>query len=617
MRKTLTIAAFLVAAFMVAAFALAAPARAAEHSFDFGTPDDFKAENPVWLPPQPVNYWWWGNHDPKTFIRYETADRFWWVTRPRGKDADAAISARVLKHRHFGFIRSKTLDGASTVHLSIRFKDNLLDPVTIWARGKSDWVPMGKLGGANDHRWKSWTGKVRAQDITTTGGYYEFRVSNQDYGDLMGDLPVDRVRVSDADFAPEADIAGFWPTPPPSKFADLGRTQRYRAGAKPMYVVGGMIKGARKTTWKEFRDAGANHVNLQSWEFNWRRKWEVYADERFTDRVRFGFGDWNDQCADAGVTCSAQFFTDSRSYWIESQYGGEENMLRALGEVVKFHKGTPANLVWYPKDEADHDDPTWGAPPEFVLQMTDVIRRNDPDTPVLLLFQGWKPRVYEIYRDGMDVAAFDVYPLGASPPRSVTEIADRVDDMRRQLGDSKALWAVVEAHDGEHVRESGRQLSAEQTSVQGWLALAHGAQGVIFFMDNEGRYLDATDMPGPWKGMSRFATEITNPKDGIESFLVPPARIVDIMGERGESRVWKPELHTTLRRRADGQTALIVVNTSPDPVPNARMWVKGLKEGTRVEVRFEKRGLAAEDEVIVDSIDGYGRRVYIFPGPGA
>ncbi|MCL4236116.1 MAG: hypothetical protein KJ042_16545, partial [Deltaproteobacteria bacterium] len=97
----------------------------------------------------------------------------------------------------------------------------------------------------------------------------------------------------------------------------------------------------------------------------------------------------------------------------------------------------------------------------------------------------------------------------------------------------------------------------------------------------------------------------------------PPARVVDIMGESGETRVWKPELHTTLRRRADGRTALIVVNTSPDPVSHARMWVKGLKAGTRVEVRFENRGLVAEDEVIVDSIDGYGRRVYIFPGPGA
>lgn len=588
---------------------IAVAAGAEERFFDFGTSDDFKAENPVRFPASPVNWWFWASQDPAAFIRYETEAGFWWVTRPRGKDFDNAIASRVLKHRHEGFFDVVPIDGVKSVWVAIRFKDNLLQPTTVWARNRSDWTHLGKLGGAFDHAWKTAIFKVDAAALAPQAGAWRFRISNSDFGDLMGDLPIDWIRVTDQQAAPEDPKPGFWPVPPPSRFADIGRTQAYDVGGKPMFPVGVMIKGARTVTWKQAKEAGCNHVDLQSWEFNWRRGWDVYADERFHDRVRFGFGDWNEACRDAGVSCSVQFFTDSRSYWIEKQYGSEAAMLKALGEVVEFHKKSPANLVWYPKDEADHDDPTWGAPPEFVLQMADTIRKADPDTPILVLFQGWKPRVYDVYRDTFDVAAFDVYPLGATPQRSVTEIADRLDDMKKQLGDTRARWAVVEAHDGEHVRTSGRQLTQSETLIQGYLSVVHEAQGVLYFVDNEGRYIDFSDMPGPWAGVTQFCSEVTGAKEGIEPFLVAPATVVDTDGRQAVVRVWSPDLRTSLRKKGD-EYLLIVVNISNAKVERARIWVKGLEAGRTVPVRFENRSVITQAEVIVDDVEPFGRRVY-------
>jgi len=598
MRTTLALAALV----LIVSF-VAVSAQAEERYYDFGSATDFNDQNDIYFPKPEVNYWFWGITKPEKFVQYETNENFWWVTAPRNKSD--AISARVLKSYHFGIFRAREITWGKTLHLAIRYKDNLLAPVSLWTQTGGKRFQIGQLGGAFDHKWKTALMSFPRKTPAAKKGWFEFQISRSDFGDLVGDLAVDWIRLSNEKFLDTPEKPGFWPTPPPTKFGDIGRTMVYQKGEKPRFIVGPMVKGMRESSWKNFAKAGCNHVNLQSWEMNWKRGWQVYSDRNFNDRVRYGFPDWNEACAEAGISCSVQFFTDTRSYWIENTYGKESEMLRVMEDVVKLNAKTKSNLLWYPIDEPDHDDATWGAPVEFAMQITDRIRRADPDSPILLLFQAWKPRIYEYYRDAFDIAAFDVYPVGNDRP--VTEIAKRIDEMRRQLGDTKALWACIEGQDG---REK-RKLTKEEIVVQGYISIAHGIHGVIFFLDYTGNFLDMSYIPQAWAGIQQFATEITSPKNGIESFLVPPSEVVDIMGSSG--RVKAPDdLHFTLRKRQDGKYALIVVNASRGAVKKAKITVEGLPALRNIEVRFENRLISSLPNQFIDAFKPYERHVYVF-----
>ncbi|MCB9475972.1 MAG: hypothetical protein H6685_03815 [Deltaproteobacteria bacterium] len=589
-------------------------AAAEEFSADFGTAEDFNAERPIYFP-KDKNYWLWGMEKPAEYIQYENEKEFYWATVPR--KPEKYVGARVLKSHHVARLHAKMIPGATTLRLAIRYKDNLLSPVTVWALGKDDEKSkIGELGGKFDHQWKTEVLAVSVGALSVEDGTVAFQIGNKDYGDLTGDLPIDSVGFADTTLAAEPPQAGYWPKQPPSKFADIGKTLVYEPGDKPTFVAGVMTKSMRVGTWKEFAAAGCNHIDLQAWEFNWSRQWDIYADENYSDRVRFGFPDWNDACKDAGVGCSVQFFTDTRAWWIQNDYHGEAEVIDKIGQVVQMNKTTKANRVWYPVDEPDHDDVTWGAPLEFTMAVSQRIRREDPDTPIFINFQAWKPGIFKLYEEAYDVAAFDVYPLGVG--RSPLEIVNRMEAMNRQLGDRKGKWAIVEAHEGDHVNRFGRQLTHQETLVQAYLAITHGAQGILYFVDKEGRYIDTTEMSEPWLGVKTFCSDITNEKTGIESFLVPPARTVDQMGEKGVVDTDNAAIHFLLKEKPNGERALIAVNARNALLTDVHITIKGLPADAVIERRFGPGAVRREGNDIIDDFNGYERHVYIIrPGGSA
>ena len=580
------------------------PVSSAEDRFhDFGNVSDFNEQNEIHFPKPEVNKWLWGINNPEKFIQYETADDFWWVTAPGNKSE--VIAARVIKSYRYGIFRVREISWGANLHLGIRFKDNLLAPVSIWVQTGEGWRQIGEMGGFFDHKWKTARFVFDYKTAKSNQGWFEFGIGRGGASDLIGDLPVDWIRLANEEFlaAPEKD--GFWPAVPPTKFADIGRSMVYKIGHRPRFVVGPMVKAMREQSWRKFAGAGCNHIDLQAWQMNWKRGWEIYSDGTYDDRVRYGFADWNEACAEAGISCSVQFFTDTRARWIQGRYKKESEMLRTMEDIIGLNRKAKANLAWFPIDEPDHDDPERGAPLEFTMQVTQRIRKADPDKPVVFLFEAEKPRVYEYYRDAYDVAVFNAYPLAQKQP--VTLIADKIDEMRRQLGDTKALWATVEGQFG----RNARKLSAAEILLQGYLAITHGIQGVLFYLDYEGQFLDMSIIPQAWAGMRQFASEITSEEKGIESFLVAPAQIVDIMGSSGKIKA--PDvLHYTLRRRSDGKYAFIVVNTAAQPFQAARMNIERLPALRDIEVRFENRSLSSLDGRITDDFAAYERHVYIF-----
>ncbi len=575
---------------------------------DFGTPNDFSDARDIYFPKPPENYWLWGAEDPTKFIFYETPTRFYWVTKP-GMET-RYTTARAIKSDYSAKLRIKP--PATALHngmLAIRYKDNLLQPTTVEVAYHQDWRKLGVLGGKFDHQWKVETMAFDARQADVVSGTYLVRIGRGDYGDLRGDLPIDWVGLANGRVAVPAPAPGFWPKPEPSNFAHVGQTREYIPGQGPVFIAGLLIKGMRTGSWEYYAKSGVNALIFQGWETEWRRRWEPYAEGGYNDRVRYGFPEWVEMCAKHHLLCTSQFFTDTRSYWIEHQYTDEYQALDVLGEVMQNNRNRPGNLCWYLKDEADHNDSTWGSPPEFVLQLYNLAKKTDPSRAAAVLFQGWKPGSFAAYKDMLDIAAFDVYPLGAG--RQLNELWERTERMRQEVGPDKALWAVVEAHEGEHVRDSHRQLTAAEVLAEGYVCLAHDIHGVFFYIDNIAAYIDVDRMPGPWAGMKQFFAEVNGP-GGLAPWFLPPSRTLARTGE-GDSQTGAEDKAIHFIYKIDGRNRplLVAINTTPRAKSQARLLVQGLPAGKQIKVMFENRTLTTgADGAIVDDFAGYARHVY-------
>lgn len=577
---------------------------------DLGTADDYNPENGVFFPKAPENYWLWGMRDASEYIHYENDKQFYWVTTPR--NPERYTNSRVLKNNYSAKLRIKALDKpAPHGVLAIRFKDNLLQPTSVEVMDDKGWRLLGKLGGAFDHAWKVATFDFDSAKAIDDGGSYVVRLGRGDFGDLRGDLPIDWVGLSVQRVPVPPPTPGFWPAKTPSRFARLSQTMEYVPGEGPTLLAGVLVKGMRRGTWKRYHETHVNAVIFQGWETFWKRHWEQYRSGNYQDRIRYGFPDFVEACAEEKLLCTSQFFTDTRSYWIKRQYGGEEAALDTLYEVMKFNKNAKGNLGWYLKDEADHNDSTWGSPPEFILQLHNLAKKADPDRPTIVLFQGWKADSFKMYDNAFDVAAFDVYPLGAG--RRVTEISDRIERMRQEVGPGKALWAVIEAHEGEHVQKLGRQLTAAETLVQGYLCLAHDVHGVFYYIGNEATYIDFEDMPGPAAGMKQFFKEVNGP-GGLAPWFYPGVTTMARTGVKSTiTDVDSDAIHFIYKRKASGENLFIAVNTGAAPKDDITMTISGLGIGGAARVLFENRTLPiGADHTITDSFGPYERHVYVW-----
>ncbi len=134
-------------------------------------------------------------------------------------------------------------------------------------------------------------------------------------------------------------------------------------------------------------------------------------------------------------------------------------------------------------------------PAETIVEHYRELRRADPDRPVLLnLGQGvaWDgyfgrgvrtnhPEDYAEYVKGCDIASFDIYP--ASHDRA--EIAGKlwyvpqgVDRLRRWSEGRKDVWCCIETT---RISNEERKPTVAQVRSEVWMALIHGARGLIYF----------------------------------------------------------------------------------------------------------------------------------------
>ena len=161
----------------------------------------------------------------------------------------------------------------------------------------------------------------------------------------------------------------------------------------------------------------------------------------------------------------------------------------------------PTIVGWMHGDEPDNaQGRRWQGyrppiPPWQIAADYERMHRADPTRPILLnlgqgaAWDGWHGRGersgraedYPEYVKGCDLASFDIYPV-THPHQDVKGKLEFVGRGVQRLlaagGGKKPVWALIETG---HVHDADRRPTADEVRSEVWIAIASGAQGIIYF----------------------------------------------------------------------------------------------------------------------------------------
>jgi hypothetical protein len=165
-------------------------------------------------------------------------------------------------------------------------------------------------------------------------------------------------------------------------------------------------------------------------------------------------------------------------------------------------KDRPTIVGWMHGDEPDNAQSLgrgrgYGPPipPATIVEGYRKIRKADPDRPVMLnlgqgvAWDGWygrgvrtnHPEDYPEYLKGCDIGSFDIYPASHEKPEIAGKlwyVPQGVDRLRRWTEGRKDVWCCIETTRIDNV---DRGPTPEQVRAEVWMALIHGAKGIIYF----------------------------------------------------------------------------------------------------------------------------------------
>lgn len=599
---------------------------------DIGGPDDFDPGQNIYFDKDggfggnnaPI-YWTAPTGDDLTAF-YEDSTSFWWVTQPSSVNS-GVTGSRAIKLHHYGRfrVRADRLPATATLILTIRYKDDLPAPVPVFSWNGSDWTKLGTLGGKRDHYWKTQQFAANAAAHQADNYSYVFKIGVDQYDAAMkGELLVDRIKLGTTRSRNEfpSDAPGLWPTQWQSSFSNLGSTMEFVPGEGPFFPFGvydntWISAGSTRTRggsdkrdgWQVLQDAGLNCYVVHGWEQNWGSQWQLFPDEVTTQwaapgvLVHPGLREHLTQAAAHHLKVIPNFLTDTRAYWIKNTYHGEANALSALGNVMARYANDPNVLMWYPVDEWDHEDDTYGKPHLYSHLLYQSARKNAPNRPKFLLCMGFLgPDTWRLAAEEADILGVDYYPEHGDIEGALQAQAKRLDDIRSVVGRTKPYILVPELWQDGHP-----QLSPAAITAEAYIALIHGARGILYF--RAGHPNDPRVTPHLWDPVKQISGELFG-ANGLARLLLPASGPVDIMGENKIATCSNPDIHASLFQDANGHRTLLALNTRNQSAPGVQFTVAGLGSAP-VTVRFEAgRSLPGQASAFTDDFAPLQRHVY-------
>ena len=287
-------------------------------------------------------------------------------------------------------------------------------------------------------------------------------------------------------------------------------------------------------------------------------------------------------------------------------------------------KDRPTIAGWMHGDEPDNAQSLgrgkgYGPPipPATIVESYRKIRRADPDRPVMLnlgqgvAWDGWygrgvrtnHPEDYADYLKGCDIASFDIYPASHEKPEIAGKlwyVPNGVDRLRRWSDGRKDVWCCIETT---RIDNPDRKPTPDQVRSEVWMALIHGARGLIYFAHQfkptfiEAGLLADEEMARAVGAINRQIRELApalNSPDVVNGATVTPAGKDVPINFAVKRHAGQTYLFAVAMR--DGETAATF--RLPDP------------GGARVEVLGENRTIQAVGGRWEDRFAGYQVHLY-------
>lgn len=252
------------------------------------------------------------------------------------------------------------------------------------------------------------------------------------------------------------------------------------------------------------------------------------------------------------IYCMNDLYPTAKYYDRIGPWTGYEEMLKGIVTSFKDH---PALIAWYLNDELGT---------ELVPQMLEHYRRMcelDPGHPTFIVH--FVKDALAPFVPTTDILGIDVYPI---PNRPITRVSDMADAGAKATEGLKPVWMVLQAFAWYQYREpedpkatgrgripteselrTGRAPTRQEERCMTYLALTHGAKGIIYYC-----YYDLRVLP-QYKEMWAWMKEIGREVKDLSPVLLMGKRLpVECEGDGGA-------IHSLLLEH-EGSWYLLAVN---------------------------------------------------------
>ncbi|MBC7328129.1 hypothetical protein H5T87_08450 [bacterium] len=152
--------------------------------------------------------------------------------------------------------------------------------------------------------------------------------------------------------------------------------------------------------------------------------------------------------------------------------GGRSNFAEAK-DIISQLRLHPATIAHYVIDEPLGG----GISSEKVREFTSLVKKVDPEH---ITFVNEVPGAVSGYAGIGDITGTDPYPIGAETPKSLAGVSEAVDSAVK-ASKGKPVWAVIQAHRQPPPNSNNRYPTPEEIRCMSYLALNHGARGILFY----------------------------------------------------------------------------------------------------------------------------------------
>ena len=303
----------------------------------------------------------------------------------------------------------------------------------------------------------------------------------------------------------------------------------------------------------------------------------------------------------------------------------------AQNQVGLQHKDDPVIVGWMHGDEPDNAQSLgpgkgYGPPilPATIQRDYQQLKAKDRSRPVVLnlgqgvAWDGWRgrgvrtnhPEDYPEYAKGSDIVSFDIYPACHRSPEvagNLWYVARGVKRLRDWTDHKKPVWCCIECT---HISNPEARATPHQVRAEVWMALVHGAQGIIYFSHQfEPKFIEAGLLAD--RQMLAAVTRLNQQIHRLAPVLCRPT-VVDVVTV--ESSNDEVPLATLVKQK--GEFLYVFAVAMRDGETRATLRLDGAAPTAEVEVLGEGRNLRAVDGVFADTFHAWDVHLYKIPWSG-